>query len=336
MVYVTMNDLAAAVLWSFPVSFLCSGAVLWFGHKFSLVDTPTERSSHVVPTPRGAGIGIWMAFMIIGLFIVREVSFTSIAAVIGLLGFFEDRWTLSYKTRLFIQMTAAASMVYLIRGVPLSPPAILVFMCWMIFISGTANYYNFMDGINGIAGLTGLIGFALLMVFSGSVLHESETATISLTLSSACLGFLPLNFPRAKVFMGDVGSLFLGFTFASCVARLSSNINIFLCLIMFLCTFYADATVTIFHRYRRGEHLMTAHRSHLYQYMSNELGLPHWGVALMYAFVQLVFGLLAVLAYHEGFKWQLAVFFTFSVLFLISYRRIKNIRPGSLNRNFII
>ena len=117
---------------------------------------------------------------------------------------------------------------------------------------------------------------------------------MSMILAAGCTGFLPLNFPKAKVFMGDVGSIFLGFVFASFVVKMSVTINIFLCMIMFLCTFYADAVITLYYRWKRGENLMQAHRSHLYQYLSNELKLPHWKVTLLYAVVQLCFGAIAV------------------------------------------
>jgi UDP-N-acetylmuramyl pentapeptide phosphotransferase/UDP-N-acetylglucosamine-1-phosphate transferase len=150
---------------------------------------------------------------------------------------------------------------------------------------------------------------------------------MSLVLASGCLGFLPFNFPKAKVFMGDVGSILLGFVFASFVVKLSTNIGIFLCLIMFLCTFYADALVTIFYRRLSEENLMEAHRNHLYQYMSNELRLPHWMVALMYLAIQLVFGLLALLAYSNGLFWQLVLFVVFCMIFLLSYKIIKGINP---------
>ena len=127
--------------------------------------------------------------------------------------------------------------------------------------------------------------------------------------------------------MGDVGSIFLGFVFASFVVKMSANINIFFCGIMFLCTFYSDATVTIFYRWKRGENLMQAHRSHLYQYMSNELGLPHWKVTLLYAVVQLCFGAIAVAAYQKGLVIQLILLLSFSIVFLVSYNLVKKMKP---------
>ena len=102
-----------------------------------------------------------------------------------------------------------------------------------------------MDGINGIAGLTGLIGFGLMAYFSYFILNTHDIFLMSTVLAAGCIGFLPFNFPRARVFMGDVGSIFLGFVFASFVVKLSTSINVFLCLLMFLSTFYADAVITI-------------------------------------------------------------------------------------------
>src|SRR3970282_96264 len=131
-----------------------------------------------------------------------------------------------------------------------------LFLFWLIFIVGTTNFYNFMDGINGIAGLTGLVGFGLMAYFSYFVLNTHDVFLMSAVLAAGCLGFLPFNFLKARVFMGDVGSIFLGFVFASFVVKMSVTINIFLCMIMFICTFYADAVITIYYRRKRGENLM--------------------------------------------------------------------------------
>ena len=158
-----------------------------------------------------------------------------------------------------------------------------------------------MDGIDGIAGFTGFVAFGLLAVYSFFVAQKPDVVLISVVLSIGCLGFLFVNFPKAKVFMGDVGSIFLGFVFASFVVKLSTSVNVFLCLIMFLCMFYADALMTILCRWQRKENLMKAHRGHLYQYMSNELRIPHWKVSLAYTLTQLVFGILALFAYYKYF-----------------------------------
>ena len=289
------------------VSLLLGSVGAWFmsryADKFGLIDKPNERSSHSITTPRGGGVGIVLAFLFAGFFL-KDYFFTILAGFVGLIGLLEDRFVILPKIRLLLQIVTAALVVVLFRGLPVSVVTVMVFLFWIVFIAGTANFFNFMDGINGIAGLTGLVGFGLISLFLFINSHDPDVAIMSLVLSMGCLGFLPFNLLKARVFMGDVGSIFLGFMFASFVVKLSLSVSAFLCLIMFLSTFYADGLITMYYRWRRGEHLMEAHRSHLYQYACNELKVPHWKVSLSYAFVQFIFGILALLAYREGIMWQ--------------------------------
>ncbi len=312
-------------LLSFAVSMFCSFIIQRMGRKLSLIDIPTERSSHLSPIPRGGGIGIWLSFIITGVLFTHETIFAMIAGIVGLIGLADDRLTLSSKVRLLFQTFLSAVVIILFSGLPAGTIAVVLFFLAVIFITGTSNIYNFMDGINGMAGLTGMISFGLMAFFTIFIMNEPEVALISISLSSACLGFLPFNISRAKVFMGDVGSVFLGFVFAAFVVKLSADISIFLCLIIFLCTFYADAVMTIYQRWRRGENLMEAHRSHLYQYMTNELGLPHWKVSVLYSIVQLVTGLLSIVAYKAGISWQIIFMIGYFALFVVVYKRIKSL-----------
>ena len=317
----------STALLSFLVSVFFTFFVAKYGLRFALIDNPNVRSSHSKPTSRGGGVGIWIGFLLLGVFIIKDISFTLIAGTTGLIGFLEDIFTLSSKLRLLVQLIISAVIVMMVFTTSTFVASAVLFVFWLIFIVGTTNFYNFMDGINGIAGLTGLVGFGLMAYLSYFVLNAHNAFLMSAVLAAGCLGFLPFNFPRALVFMGDVGSIFLGFVFASFVAKLSTSINVFLCLLMFLSTFYADAVITIYYRWRRGENLMQAHRSHLYQYLSNELKLPHWQVSLMYAIVQLFFGILSLLAYQNGVMLQLVVLVVFSILFVISYNMVKKFKP---------
>jgi len=332
-----------AGLIAFFLSALSAFLVSRLGSRISLIDIPNERSSHLQPIPCGGGIGIWLSFILTSLlipfpslFTLHSSFFTLMAGIVGLLGLIEDRYELPSKARLISQLVLSVAIVILyskillITFLSLLPMSLLLFLFWVAFISGTANFYNFMDGINGIAGLTGIVGFGLLAVFSALVARESYVFSMSIALVSGCLGFLPFNFPKAKVFMGDVGSVFLGFIFGSFVVGLSENINIFICLIMFLCTFYADTIVTIFYRWHRGENLMQAHRSHLYQYMSNELKIPHWKVSIGYAVIQLIFGLMAIWAYNKNIILQTLIIAIFGVLFITVYNKVKKISPKAI------
>ena len=314
-------------LLSFFLSLFFTALTSRFGLKLGLIDTPNERSSHTAIIPRSGGIGIWVAFILTGLLFTQFQIFAILAGIVGLIGFLEDRFSISQKIRLVLKLIISALVVSLFLGMPTSLTAVLLFLFWLLFITGTANFYNFMDGIDGIAGLTGFIGYGFMAVFSFFLVEKSGVAMISTALSVGCLGFLPFNFPKARVFLGDVGSVLLGFVFASFVIKLSTSISEFLCIIMFLCMFYADALLTIFCRWKRGENLIMAHRSHLYQYICNELKIPHWKVSLSYASTQFVFAVLALSAYKKGIVWQIVVFVFFVVMFLIIDRIIKNIKP---------
>ena len=317
---------ALTILLAILFSAISSAVISKYSFRIAAVDVLNERSSHSLPTPRGGGIGIWIALIIVGIFVTKDLYFSAILSIAGLLGLLEDRFTLSSKIRLVSQFVISSFIAFLFLGHPSSPLMLSLFIFWLVFITATTNFYNFMDGINGIAGLTGLVGFGLLAFFSYFILNVQDVFLMSAALAAGCIGFLPFNFPRARVFMGDVGSILLGFVFASFVVRLSTSVEVFLCLIMFLSTFYADSVITIYYRWRRGENLMQAHRSHLYQYLSNDLKLPHWQVSLLYATVQLLFGVLAILAYQNGVTLQIVVFVLFSGMFVISYYMVKKIK----------
>lgn len=294
-----------------------------YGAQFSLIDIPNERSSHVEPTPKAGGIGIWAAGVVAGSFLFQDLIFTFLMVIVGLLGLLSDMVNVPPKKRLISHVVLSAILVVYLLGVPVTVFGLVLMLLWIFFMTGTANFYNFMDGVNGIAALTGVIGFGLIAYYSYFIASSPIYSLLCLSISAACLGFLPFNFPKARVFMGDVGSLFLGFVFSMFVVKLSVSIGAFLCLLMFLCTFYADAILTIFYRYRRGDNLMQAHRSHLYQNLCNEMGLPHWAVAVIYVMIQLFFGVLALVSYNIGIAFQVAAFLLFFLCFLMLYRYVK-------------
>ncbi|MBI4858004.1 MAG: hypothetical protein HY818_14805 [Acetobacterium woodii] len=198
------------MLLSILFSAISSAVIAKYSFKIAIVDVPNERSSHSLPTPRGGGIGIWIALIIVGIFVTRDLYFSAILSIAGLLGLLEDRFTLSSRFRLFSQFVISSFVVFLFLGLPASPLMLSLFLFWLIFMTATTNFYNFMDGINGIAGLTGLVGFGLMAYFSYFILNAHDIFLMSTVLAAGCIGFLPFNFPRARVFMGDVGSLFLG------------------------------------------------------------------------------------------------------------------------------
>ncbi len=314
----------ASVLIGFFVGAAGASFVSVSGGRLAPFDMPNERSSHTVPTPRGGGIGIVLAFLIAGFFVTGAIFDTTIGFAMGLLGFIEDSFTLSPSIRLALDLLISAAAA-LPSG--FTVPGVALFVFWTIFMAGTANFYNFMDGINGIAGLTGAAAFTLLSVFAFLIGKDHAISILSLVVAAACLGFLPFNMPKARAFMGDSGSMFLGFLFALFAFRLTHGPGDLICMGMFLCLFYADTTVTLYHRFRRGERIASAHRSHLYQYLANELGYPHWAVSLIYCVIQLIIGAAALAAYYGGILWQVFVAAAFSFAFIAAYRIVKEMKP---------
>ncbi|PNU18668.1 UDP-N-acetylmuramyl pentapeptide phosphotransferase [Geothermobacter hydrogeniphilus] len=292
----------------------------WFMARFAfqlgLVDLPNERSSHVTPTPRGGGIGILFGLCLTGLLTHVPLLFWLPAAGLSVVSFFDDRLDLTPRLRLLLQFSAAVAVLLVANGDVAWPIRIPLFLFFAVFIVGTANFYNFMDGINGIAGITGLVTFSLVALFAHQGQAPAWMTLLAAGLAAACLGFLPFNVPRARVFMGDVGSVLLGFAYAGLVCLLSTTIPGFICLISFLFMFYADALTTLYIRKRDGEKLSQAHRRHLYQVLCNERGIAHWKVSCCYGLIQILIGGGMLLAYNRGLWWQLGWFLICGVLFL--------------------
>ncbi len=321
---------------NFVIYILCiclSGAGAWlvarYGHRLELLDQPNERSSHRAATPKGGGIGILAGFIVSALLMKVPGFFWIPAVLLSVISFVGDRYHLSPIIRLLFQF--AASFIFLFglwNGHPLSSTGYLIIIPLSVYIVGTTNYFNFMDGINGIAGITGLVGFGLLAVFAHGKEIDSGIAVLSITLSLGCVAFLPFNLPKAKVFMGDVGSILLGFVFATMVFMLADSLLEFLCLSLFLFPFYADEITTELIRLNDGEKLWTPHRRHLYQLLANEYSIAHWKVSLGYGLAQLFVGASILYFLKLGMSTVLSLFFLYFVIFsVISLTLRKRLIP---------
>jgi len=287
------------------VGTLCvSRLVAWRGSAMGLADVPSSRSSHSEETPRGGGLGIAVAG------IAAAIAFGWPAAGwvpmggIAALGLVDDRWHVESRLRLLVQcMLASLSTLWLLRQTNL--PVLIVgavAITLVLLLVGTTNIYNFMDGANGMAGLMGVVVFGMLAVLSLTFAKDIEIGRVALIIAAACCGFLPLNLRRkARVFMGDVCSTFLGFTAALLALRLWMEQPVWgLCALGSMTVFYVDAGLTILARLRRHERLFEAHRTHAYQRLTNELGWPHPVVAIMYAGIQLAISILLLVSSRWG------------------------------------
>jgi Fuc2NAc and GlcNAc transferase len=321
-----------------------AGAWLIAGMAFRerLLDTPNERSSHTIPTPRGGGVGILAAFIMAGLTLRIPTTFLFAAILISAVSFFGDYFRISVRFRLVVQCISTCILLF-----PLLPrltahfalsnfgfsPFIffLILPLIFIFLIGTANFYNFMDGINGIAGLSGVIGFGLLGLATlyrpPPDAFRNALSLLSICVSLACLGYLPFNMPRARVFMGDVGSILLGFVFAGLVVTLSRNYLEMVCFAALLFPFYADELTTMVVRIQDRENLTRSHRRHLYQLLVNEFGIAHGKISAAYGAVQLAVGTGVLIAYPCGVRTVLiflTVCFIGFTLLTVHVRKIAN------------
>ena len=311
-----------------------------FAFTFGLMDIPNERSSHEipVPVPKGGGLGILAAFVIGSIALGIPASFWISATALALFSFLGDRIEILPKIRLLVQFIAALALLspllfsdsFAVHGLLSSGLSPSVSFLWLfplsIFIVGTANFYNFMDGINGIGGITGLVGFGLLGFYALISDGDSSFVALPICMSLACLGFLPFNMPRARVFMGDVGSILLGFVFAGMVVWLAKSLLDFVCMVAFVFPFYADELSTMAVRirddsgrkgmsppgatepdgwmnridFRRMSRLARPHRRHIYQLLVNELRVAHWKVSMGYGLLQGVVGAGALMVKGYG------------------------------------
>ncbi len=304
----------------FIISIIGAWIIYKYGYLFNVVDQPNIRSSHFSPMPKGGGIGILFGFIIVSIILSLPILFWIPAAALSIIGFLSDRHNISISFRLFFQF--AASFLFLVgiwKWHPVAYAGYFMLIPLSVFIVGTANYYNFMDGINGIAGITGIVAFGLLGFYSHYFYAASKLSIFNISILLCCLGFLPFNFPKARVFMGDVGSILLGFVFAATVIWLSQSFVDFLCMVSFLFSFYADEISTEFARLKDGEKIWTPHRRHLYQILVNEYGIEHWKISLGYGFGQLIVGLSVLIFMDKGFFIVLSILlFYFAIFTLIS------------------
>jgi Fuc2NAc and GlcNAc transferase len=295
------------------LSIVLAAASLWLTGRFRsyalaqrLVDIPNERSSHLVATPRGGGVAIiFTTLLSLPLLAVARVLPWSVVGglfgsglLIAIIGFVDDRGHIAARWRLLGHFAAAGWMLYWLGGLPPVPvfgrvvdfgwPGHLLAVFYVVWL---INLTNFMDGIDGIAAIetiTVCLGGVLLYLL---VRVPAAAAVDTLMLAAATLGFLYWNWPKARIFMGDAGSGFLGLMLAALSLQAAWTApRLFWGWVVLLGVFIVDATVTLVRRVCRGEKFYEAHRSHAYQHAVRRAGV-HLPVTLTVAAIN-VFWLL--------------------------------------------
>ena len=274
--------------------------------KQNVLDIPNDRSSHKVATPRGGGLALVATFCVT--FLARslfaELPLESapilfFGALMAGVGWWDDKHHLSAGIRLVAQLIFAFMAVvalgaqfgfltqapFLIAGVPLPVGVSTLFL--VLFVVWMTNLYNFMDGSDGILGLQ-TATVALSGAYLSFRVEAPDLGFAYLLLAGSAAGFLVLNWSPAKIFMGDVGSVFCGFVLAllAIVGAATGHIG-FATAVILNAMFIGDATVTLFVRLRRKKKPHQAHRSHFYQKMI-QAGVSHARVSVVFGVVNIV------------------------------------------------
>lgn len=301
--------------------FLAGGAALigsWAGtglvrrllQKHAILDHPNVRSSHTQPTPRGGGIGVMAALLpiwAVGFSIFSPTPgwlLLGAAGLLAALSWADDLRGLPPTVRLLLQAIAVAAVLIALPkqveffqgALPLPLDRVAAGFLWIWFL----NLFNFMDGIDGLTGVETAslgLGVALIALLGGLT---PDFSYFGITIAAAAIGFLVWNWPPAKIFLGDVGSIPLGFLLGWLLLSLAAEGHWAQALILPL-YYLADSTLTLLRRLFAGERIWEAHASHFYQ-LATRRGLDHRAVVLIVLGTNAGLLGLGVLAFH-GQAW---------------------------------
>ena len=290
------------------VSLALTGLIRYYALSRKVLDMPNQRSSHTVPTPRGGGLAIVLAFVfsIVLLVITQGLDAKSMALFIPALlvagiGFCDDHGHVPARWRFLTHLLAATLVMVLLHGFPLLLlPAPLdwvlqrsmVDLNWLGYAIGVLllvwflNLFNFMDGTDGIAASESL--FMSVVLAGYSFYLDQALFNVTMSLAAASLGFLMWNWPGAKIFMGDVGSGFLGLLLGVLILMAAQQAAVMLyCGLILFGIFVVDATYTLLYRFCSKQKWYEAHCSHTFQRAAKQHGhlpvlLACWGINLFW------------------------------------------------------
>lgn len=324
----------------FPVAFAAVAFYRRWGVKNNFLAVPNERSSHTEPTPHGAGIVIAIICLVtyipISIFIMGTFSWGYFvgASLIALISFIDDFYPLRTHTRLLVHAVAAILLIVdletwhgitMLGGLKLGNVGYILTFFWIVWM---VNSYNFMDGIDGLAGLQAVIAAGSWLMLC-RILDMHGIYYFSVIIAAASLAFLVHNLSRSKIFMGDVGSAFLGYTFAALplmgreMASRSPDL-LPIAAVLFVWFFLFDSIVTITKRALRREKIWLPHREHLFQLLVLS-GFSHRQVTVVYGVLASLLSLSVLVSVRYRDDIGLAMFpvviLLTAILLFVCYRR---------------
>jgi UDP-N-acetylmuramyl pentapeptide phosphotransferase/UDP-N-acetylglucosamine-1-phosphate transferase len=307
--------LCLSVLVTAGLAYLLVGRVTQIARRRGMFALPGARQSHEGIMPTGGGLGMVLALAVVswGLLAFQLVDYAWGAWVmpgvvaLSIVGWLDDRQPVSALLRFVIQLAVSFGLLVLLRnaGMEISWPAMLaggVVLVWVM------NMYNFMDGSHGMAGFEGVFAASAIAVLALVSGHAALAVAAGVT-AACCIGFLPWNFPRPKIFMGDAGSVPLGFALG-CLLLLSMAQSVLTLPVaaLVLSVFLVDSGLTLMRRVIRQERWYTPHKQHVYQRLIAH-GWPHGRVLLLYQAINLVVvtPALVLASVYPEHAWPIAV-----------------------------
>ncbi len=314
-------------LFAFFLSLLLNALLVKYAFKIGLVDIPNHRSSHTKPVARGAGIAIFLSFMITVIIFHHDVVNKNIGFFLGVLvvfiaGVIDDKYEISPKVK-FLFLIAATLLIYFIDDIKITYIGTyfgytVYLYSWMVLpftviaVVGYTNALNLIDGLDGLAGLISLIIFVSYF-YIGYVHFDDFMITVSFFMIAALLGFLIFNWNPAKVFMGDSGSLVLGFSIAAVSIKAIEYISV--TSILFLTALPLIDTFTVMiRRLQRGISPFRADKNHMHHRIKNWKDYTDYTV-LMLGMIQLCFSLIGIRLHEQHDTMNLIIFIVMFFLF---------------------
>ena len=294
--------------------------------KFNIIDKPNERSSHREITIRGGGVLFPITILLWSLIEGIFNPFILGILCISIISFIDDCKPLSNKIRLSIHFLSIGLLLYQLGFSEYS------FIAWglgLLFVGGWINAFNFMDGINGITVLYSLSILAVCFYLNTHIDFIQDSLLLYTAIALLVFGFYNVR-KKAKSFAGDVGSVSMAFIIAFIVLSLilfTKNWQY----VLLVSVYGIDSLLTIIQRLVKGDNIFQAHRSHLYQYLANEVKVPHVMVSVLYALIQLVLniGLVFCILPYDNYLYSISYLILQGLFYiLVKYLVLMNIEKA--------
>ncbi len=309
--------------------------VIKFSSKIGLLDIPNDRSSHVAPTPRGAGVAMFFSYMVVLIlfhsnFVYEYIGFFLALFIIFLVGVYDDNKGVKPRIK-FIAIIASTLLIFFINdfkidtlgtwfGYEISLPWIFALIITVIAVVGFTNALNLLDGLDGLAGSVSLVIF-LSFAYIGYMYEDNLIITVSLFMILSLVGFLFFNWNPAAIFMGDSGSLVLGFVIAAVAIKAIAYVSV-TSILMLAALPIIDTLVVMTRRIQRSLSPFNPDKTHIHHKVLTWRGSVDHSVMILVV-IQVFFSVLGLLFRERGDE---SIFFLFALLLYLFFKALDERR----------